>query len=78
MIGHHINDQIETFIIRLEANSGLDGLACMKNMTTIITDFGKLNIIRPLLTFEKKDLKIVCKANDINWVEDPTNYNFNL
>ena len=42
----------------------------MKNMTSIITDFGKLNIIRPLLTFEKKDLKIVVKANDINWVED--------
>ena len=78
MIGHHINDQIETFIIRLESNSGLDGLACMKNMTSIITDFGKLNIIRPLLTFEKKDLKIVCKANDINWVEDPTNYNINF
>ena len=75
MIGHHANDQIETFIIRLEANSGLDGLACMKSNTTIITDFTKLNIIRPLLNFEKKDLKEVCRKTNINWVSDPTNYN---
>ena len=75
MLGHHLDDQIETFIIRLEANSGLNGLACMRDFSKIKTDFGNLNILRPLLSFQKKDLINICKEKKIKWNEDPTNNN---
>ena len=75
MLGHHLDDQIETFIIRLEANSGLNGLACMSELSKIKTDFGNLNILRPLLPFKKQDLINICKEKQMKWNEDPTNYN---
>ena len=74
MLGHHQNDQIETFIMRLEANSGLDGLACMKDKTKIITNYGILNIFRPLLKFQKKELISICESENIKWINDPTNF----
>lgn len=77
MLGHHQNDQIETFVIRLEAKSGLDGLACMKDKTKIITNYGILNIFRPLLKFKKNELIDICESKNIKWVNDPTNFNLN-
>tara|TARA_B100000686_G_scaffold327034_1_gene385510 strand:+ start:6278 stop:7567 length:1290 start_codon:yes stop_codon:yes gene_type:complete len=77
MLGHHQNDQIETFIIRLEAKSGLDGLACMKDKTKIITNYGTLNILRPLLKFKKQELIDICKSKNVRWINDPTNFDLN-
>ena len=54
LLGHHADDQVETFIIRLEANSGLDGLSCMQEKTKLLTSYGQLNLIRPLLNLKKK------------------------
>ena len=74
MLGHHQNDQIETFIMRLEANSGLDGLACMKDKTKIITNYGIINVFRPLLKFKKKELINICESENVEWINDPTNF----
>ena len=73
LLGHHADDQVETFIIRLEANSGLDGLSCMQEKTKLLTSYGQLNLIRPLLNLKKKVLIKACNKNNIAWVEDPSN-----
>ena len=69
-IAHHRDDQAETFLIRLAAGSGLDGLSGMKDVQPYKDD---LTLVRPLLNAGKEDLIEVCRKNDISYVEDPSN-----
>lgn len=71
VVGHHLEDQIETFLYRLTKGSGLDGLACMSQK---IPRNG-LNIIRPLLYTSKQQLISTLKGYGHPWIEDPTNKN---
>ena len=73
LLGHHADDQVETFIIRLEANSGLDGLSCMQEKTKILTSYGQINLVRPLLNLRKTILIKACESSRITWIEDPSN-----
>ena len=68
--GHHLDDQVENFFIRLVRGSGLTGLSSMAESA----DYNdKIKIIRPLLELEKKDLKYVTLNYFKNYVEDPSN-----
>jgi len=68
--GHHLDDQVENFFIRLIRGSGLTGLSSMPEST----DYNaKIKIVRPLLELEKKDLKYVTLNYFKNYVEDPSN-----
>ncbi|MBL8676263.1 MAG: tRNA lysidine(34) synthetase TilS [Alphaproteobacteria bacterium] len=69
LLGHHQQDQEETFWLRLSSGSGLDGLAGMK---PVIEREGVL-IYRPLLNFSKERLKTTLKAKNQEWIEDPGN-----
>ena len=71
-IGHHRDDQAETFLIRLAKGSGLDGLAGMHGVQPVK---GHVVLVRPLLDVSKEDLIALCKDNDIFYVDDPTNKN---
>jgi tRNA(Ile)-lysidine synthase len=67
---HHLDDQVETFLMRLEAGSGLDGLTVMRT-TSMQED---LTILRPLLTFPKDRLiQTLRERFHQEWAEDPTN-----
>ncbi len=57
VVGHHIDDMYENFFIRMLRGSGLKGLVSLEKKTTI----KKINIIRPLLEFDKKDLIFISK-----------------
>ena len=72
-LGHHADDQVETFIIRLEAKSGLDGLRCMQESSRILTSSGTIELIRPLLNYKKESLINICQDNQLKWIEDPSN-----
>jgi tRNA(Ile)-lysidine synthase len=67
---HHRDDQAETFLMRLAAGSGLDGLAGMAEYSSIPDG---LNICRPFLTHEKKELEAHCVQHGIPYVQDPSN-----
>jgi tRNA(Ile)-lysidine synthase len=78
LTGHHANDQVETFLMRLKRGSSPRGLICMKTMTKM--SFGYL--IRPFLSVENHILReYVTKYAEINglekffWIEDPSNQN---
>ncbi len=71
ILGHHIDDLFENFFIRMIRGSGLKGLVSLENKTTI----NEINLIRPLLSFEKKDLEFISKHVFNFFVEDQSNDN---
>ena len=73
LLGHHLNDLFENFLIRMVRGSGLNGLISFnKNIKYRGQD---LNIIRPLLDLEKKDLVYVSNEVFSFFVKDPSNIN---
>ena len=68
-VAHHMQDQAETFLIRLFRGSGIDGLSSMK----AIAENYSLKIIRPFLDIQKETLKKYLLKNNIKWVEDESN-----
>ncbi len=71
LLGHHGQDQEETFWMRLAAGSGLDGLSGIKSK--VIRE--GIILHRPLLSFSKEQLKETLSAENQDWVEDPSNQN---
>ena len=71
LLGHHQDDLIENFFIRILRGSGLHGLVSFDEKT----NQQNINLIRPLLNFSKKDLKHISKKVFKNYIEDPSNQN---
>lgn len=68
-IAHHQQDQAETFLMRLQRGSGVDGLCGMAEVSTN----GELNILRPFLNCRREEMKIYLQAKGVHWVEDSSN-----
>ncbi len=62
---HHLDDNLETFIINLSRGTGLEGL-------TGIPAINK-TIVRPLLIFSRQEILDHAKAQHIVWREDQSN-----
>lgn len=79
MTGHHFDDNLETFVLRLFGNSGIMGLRGIQRKSIAPSpqspneSMHRLNLIRPLLDFTKMELYTYAKENNIKWVEDHTN-----
>ena len=73
-VGHTLDDQAETFLLRLGRGSGLDGLSAMRALAPFPTsDFGDLNLARPLLGISRAGLRAYLKDRGQAWLEDPMN-----
>ena len=70
-IAHHYDDNLETFLIRKVSGSNLEGLGAM-NFNFIRN---KVQILRPLLNFSKKQILKFNKHNKIKYITDPSNQN---
>ena len=70
-LGHHYDDNIETFILRKIAGSNIQGLNSMKEKTL----FKGIQIIRPLLRFKKSELLDYNNKEGLITVKDPSNLN---
>ena len=75
LLGHHLNDLFENFLIRIVRGSGLNGLISFSQNTKYRGQ--DLNIIRPLLNLNKKDLLYISNKVFSFFVKDPTNTNEN-
>ncbi len=71
VLGHHLDDLFENFFIRMMRGSGLKGLISLEKNTTI----NKINLIRPLLDFEKKNLEFISNHVYNFFIKDPSNEN---
>ncbi|MDP3371612.1 MAG: tRNA lysidine(34) synthetase TilS [Candidatus Paracaedibacteraceae bacterium] len=69
LTAHHLDDQVETFFIRLAHRSGLKGLSSMRQ--TRETPFGSL--LRPLLPISKARLVATLQHYNVEWRDDPSN-----
>ena len=72
LTAHNLEDQVETFLIRLSRGSGLRGLSSMNFKSKID---GKINLLRPLLEVKKKFLIKISKITFKNYIKDPSNKN---
>ena len=71
LLGHHKDDLIENFFIRILRGSGLNGIVSFDQKTNL----QNIDLIRPLLKFSKKNLEYITKKVFKNYVEDPSNKN---
>lgn len=65
LTAHHLDDNVETFLINFTRGTGLEGL------TGIPAQNG--NIIRPLLPFSREEIENYAQANQVQWREDSSN-----
>ena len=72
LTGHNLEDQVETFFIRLSRGSGLKGLSAMKPLTKI---HNRVNLYRPLLDIKKDFLIKISKDVFGKFFRDPSNRN---
>ncbi len=69
LLGHTMDDQAETVLMRLGRGSGVDGLSGMRPAT----EWEGVRWLRPLLGVKRADLRDWLQRREIGWVDDPSN-----
>lgn len=69
LVAQHAEDQLETVLLQLFRGSGLKGLSGMPPSIA----FGQGKLVRPLLDVSKNAIIDYAEANQLNWIEDPSN-----
>ncbi|MAH73537.1 MAG: tRNA lysidine(34) synthetase TilS [Cellvibrionales bacterium TMED49] len=69
LLGHHLDDQIETVIFRLLRGSGSQGLSGIP----FDRELREGRLFRPLLTLTRTSILEIAKSRCLNWIEDETN-----
>ena len=70
LTAHNLEDQVETFFIRLSRGSGLTGLSAMKPLSKLND---KIQLYRPLIETKKKYLIKISKSIFGKYFKDPSN-----
>lgn len=65
LTAHHLDDNVETFLINFTRGTGLEGLTGIPVQNE--------NIIRPLLPFSRDEIENYALENKIQWREDSSN-----
>jgi len=69
-VGHHMDDQAETLLLRLARGSGVYGLAGM----AATRDLGDgVSLVRPLLGYRKTEVIEALETLGQSWIDDPSN-----
>jgi tRNA(Ile)-lysidine synthase len=69
LLGHHLDDLFENFFIRILRGSGLQGLISLGRET----QKNQINLIRPLIKIDKKDLIYISNYIFGSYTKDPSN-----
>jgi tRNA(Ile)-lysidine synthase len=69
-MAHHLDDQIETFFLRLLRGAGVDGLAGMPRQRAL----GSGQLVRPLLDYPRTELERYAAQHGLTFVADPSNH----
>jgi tRNA(Ile)-lysidine synthase len=68
-MGHHLDDQVETFFLRLMRGAGVEGLTGMPRTRVL----GTGQLVRPLLDCARAQLVHYAAHHGLAFVEDPSN-----
>ena len=74
LLGHHLDDLFENFFIRILRGSGLKGLISLDKET----HKNQINLIRPLIKIDKKDLIYISNYIFGSYIKDPSNEDDNF
>ena len=69
LLGHHLDDLFENFFIRILRGSGLNGLISLDKKVKK----NEVNLIRPLINVDKKDLIYISKNIFGSYIKDSSN-----
>ena len=69
LLAHHLDDQMETMLLRLFRGAGIRGLSGIPARR----ELGKGTLLRPLLHCPKEVLADYARAHDLRWIEDASN-----
>ncbi len=69
LLGHTLDDQIETFLMRRDRGSGTDGLAAMR----VETPWRHLTLFRPALGLARRTLHRLADVQGLGPIIDPSN-----
>jgi tRNA(Ile)-lysidine synthase len=69
LLAHHLDDQVETFFLRLLRGAGTRGLSGMPARRSL----GQGVLLRPLLAYPRAELESWARAQGLAWCEDPSN-----
>ena len=72
-LGHHYDDNIETYLIRKINGSNFEGLGSMEELSY----FNQIQLLRPLLKIPKKSILTFNKKNNLVYLNDPSNKDLN-
>ncbi len=73
-VAHTMDDQAETFLLRLARGSGVDGLSGMKASSSFpFPGFPGVALVRPLLGFRRAELREYLSAKSVSFIDDPMN-----
>ncbi len=70
LLGHTLEDNAETILMRLSRGSGVDGLTGMSQSKNIKS----LEIFRPLLKMSRLELRNYLSARSVSWIDEPSNF----
>lgn len=68
-LGHTMDDQAETVLLRLARGSGVGSLRAM----SVRDDAGSIVWMRPLMNCRRSETLGVCRQLELPWVDDPSN-----
>ena len=68
-LGHHYDDNLETYLMRKINGSNLEGLGSMGNLLCM----NRVQIIRPLIETNKSSILNFNKKHNIKFIKDPSN-----
>ncbi len=71
--GHHLDDQAETLVMRLNRGAGVRGLAGMRASAPLPESGSEVRLVRPLLDWRRSELAALCAAAGISPIDDPSN-----
>lgn len=69
LLGHHLDDQVETGFQRLFRGSGSLGLGAMADQRSLVGGI----LLRPLLATSRQAIDDFARAEALHWIEDPSN-----
>lgn len=74
LVAHHLDDQAETFLLRLARGSGVDGLAAMAPVREM-SGAPDIRLLRPLLGVARARLAATLAKAGLDAIDDPSNEN---
>ncbi len=69
LMAHHLDDQVETYFLRLMRGAGIEGLAAMPARRSL----GAGELCRPLLNTPRSELEAYAQHWQLDYIDDPSN-----